>query len=273
MNRAKFLERAKKEIQQALSKREIVLVRVNRAIGEMDNVINLLGERLEDIYVVYYPELKIPDKRKYSQTVMLLRKGRDSRKELSELFGSGKANEIMNGLERTTGGDISEGDVEKFGELAKEIIVLFELRENYEKYEEKLVEDVCPNMGYLLGPHLAAKLVAHLGSLKRLSSLPGSAIQLLGAEKALFKHLKSHRRTKPPKHGLIFQHPKISSSPKKVRGKIARTLAAKIATAAKADTYTKRFIAKELREQFEERFNSIMAEFSKGKTNEVPGNR
>ena len=273
MNRSKFLERAKKEIQEALSKREVVLVRVNRAIGEMDNVINLLGERLEDIYVVYYPELKIPDKRKYAQTVMLLRKGTDTRKELSEIFGSGKANEIINGLERTTGGEISEADVGKFGELAKEIIILFELRENYEKYEEKLVEDVCPNMGYLLGPHLAAKLVAHLGSLKRLATLPGSAIQVLGAERALFKHLKSHRRIKPPKHGLIFQHPKISSSPKKVRGKISRTLAVKIATAAKADAFTKRFIAKELREQFEARYIAVMAEYSKGKTNEVPGNR
>ena len=87
--------------------------------------------------------------------------------------------------------------------------------------------------------------------------LPASTIQVLGAEKALFKHLKN-RRISPPKHGIIFQNPRIAGSPKAVRGKIARALANKLALASKADAITKRYMGDELLKDFEERYNEIM---------------
>jgi len=83
-------------------------------------------------------------------------------------------------------------------------------------------------------------------------------------EKALFKHLKN-RKIPPPKHGIIFQHPRISSSPKKVRGKIARTLANKLALAAKADAFSKRRISAELKKEFDGRYAEIMKEYQSGK--------
>ena len=136
--------------------------------------------------------------------------------------------------------------------------------------------DICPNISKVAGPEIAAKLVSHVGSLKRLSVLPSSTIQVLGAENALFKHLKN-RRIKPPKHGIIFQHPRISGSPKAVRGRIARALAAKITIAAKADGFTKRDISKMLLDDFEKRYQEIMADFAKEKSkvkkNEIPGSR
>lgn len=112
---------------------------------------------------------------------------------------------------------------------------------------ESAVTDLAPNTTELVGPMIAARLIAHAGSLRKLAMLPSSSIQLLGAEKALFRFKK--QGGKPPKHGVIFQHPLISKSPYARRGKHARLLSAKIAIAAKADMFTKRFIAPMLKDQ------------------------
>ena len=90
-----------------------------------------------------------------------------------------------------------------------------------------------PNLSALLGPELAARLVAQAGSLDRLARLPSSTIQVLGAERAFFEHLRG--RAPPPRHGLLFLHPAIQSSPRTERGKLARALAGKAAIAARLD--------------------------------------
>jgi nucleolar protein 56 len=103
-----------------------------------------------------------------------------------------------------------------------------------------------------------------VGSLSRLAFLPASAVQVLGAEKALFKHLRN-KNIPSPKHGIIFQHARISSSPKSVRGKIARALANKLSLAAKADAFSKRRISPGLKADFDARFAQIMAEYEREK--------
>lgn len=95
--------------------------------------------------------------------------------------------------------------------------------------------EACPNMHTLLGGSLTARLVSLAGGLERLSSLPSSTIQLLGAEKAMFRYLKSGKR--PPKHGVIYQHPDICRAPYWQRGNISRALAGKVLIAAKVDRY------------------------------------
>lgn len=116
------------------------------------------------------------------------------------------------------------------------------------------VKDLAPNISEIAGPMIAARLLAHAGSLRKLSMLPSSSIQLLGAEKALFRFKKEGG--KPPKHGVIFQHPFISKVPYKERGKNARLLSAKISIAAKADMFTKRFIAPILKEKLTEQIKN-----------------
>ena len=90
-----------------------------------------------------------------------------------------------------------------------------------------------PNLSALLGPELAAKLLAQARGLDRLARLPASTIQVLGAERAFFEHLRG--RAPPPRHGLLFLHPAIQSAPRGERGKLARTLAGKVAIAARLD--------------------------------------
>lgn len=90
-----------------------------------------------------------------------------------------------------------------------------------------------PNLSALLGPELAARLLAQARGLDRLARLPASTVQVLGAERAFFEHLRG--RAPPPRHGLLFLHPAIQSAPRHERGKLSRTLAGKVAIAARLD--------------------------------------
>jgi len=111
--------------------------------------------------------------------------------------------------------------------------------------------DIAPNLSHLAGSVLAAKLIAKAGSLRKLAMFPASTIQLLGAEKALFRAKKTN--AKPPKHGLIFQHPYVHSKPRRLRGRAARVLSAKLTLAARADAFTGNQIGEGLRKQLEEK--------------------
>lgn len=114
---------------------------------------------------------------------------------------------------------------------------------------------IAPNVTTMVGPLIGARLISLAGGLGKLASMPASTIQILGAEKALFRFKKEGG--KPPKHGVIFQHDLINRSPRSVRGKIARLLAAKIAIAAKADVFTKRDITKVLMQDLDRRLKVI----------------
>ena len=117
------------------------------------------------------------------------------------------------------------------------------------------MKEVAPNVTALVGPLLGARLLSLAGSLEELAKLPASTIQVLGAEKALFRALRTGG--KPPKHGVIFQFPEIRRSPRWQRGKIARALATKLAIAARVDYFTGRYIGDELKKKLMERIDEI----------------
>ena len=95
---------------------------------------------------------------------------------------------------------------------------------------------VAPNLNLIAGPMLGARLISIAGSLEKLAEFPSSTIQVIGASKALFKHLRA--RAPSPKHGIIYSHPLINTAPWWVRGKIARAVAAKLSLAARIDFYS-----------------------------------
>lgn len=262
--RSAFMKKAREGTQQALTSRDMLLANVAKSIVDINKAANLMCERLEELYGVYFPELKIDDKEKYAKMILVLDKKNPDAKEISKLVGSGKSNEIINNASRSLGADLSEDDLGQCKVFAQQMVELYAMRANYEKYQEKLARELCPNICEIAGADVAAKLVAHVGSLARLAVLPSSTVQVLGAERALFKHLKN-KRIAPPKHGIIFQHVSISASPKKVRGKIARLLANKITTAAKADHFTKNNISIQLKKEFEDGFSRIMADYERSK--------
>jgi nucleolar protein 56 len=142
---------------------------------------------------------------------------------------------ILDAAKRSKGGDITLENLAIVKRLADEVIAQSDLRRVLADHIEVAMETVAPNVKELLTAAVGARIISKAGSLARLATLPASTIQILGAEKALFRALKTGAR--PPKHGLLFQHPLIHSAPKWQRGKIARAVASKVAIAARIDHY------------------------------------
>ncbi|MCX8197335.1 MAG: NOP58 family protein [Candidatus Micrarchaeota archaeon] len=253
--REEFIKKAKLKVQDAISSPDLLLIHTVSAIDELNRVSNLLFERLVEWYGVYFPEFKTNDPAKFVQGVLVIDRENLDQKEIEMAFGQ-QAQSIIQKAKSSIGAKLSQEDLKQIRQLAAQLQLLWKLRDEIEKYQEALANKICPNMAYVAGPSLAAKLVAQAGGLKRLVLLPSSTIQVLGAEKALFKHLKTG--SKPPKHGLIFQHPLISKSPRKLRGKLARALAAKIAIACKADAITGNFIAEKLKAKLDAQMKRIL---------------
>ena len=264
--REKFLRKTKKRVKEELSSRDMLLGHCAKMLEGIDEAMHILTEKLEDAYRIYFPEFPVRDREKFVKAVLKI----DNKKEidealLSEVVGKSLAKALVEQGKSSIGANLKQKDVIMLKEMAKRIELLRELKEQMVRYTEELANEVCPNLCCLLGPTLSAKLVAHAKSVQRLALMPASTIQVLGAEKALFKHLRTKGRVKPPKHGIIFQYAKVCGSPKKVRGKIARALATKISMAAKADAFTHHFIGERLKEEFERRYREIMSELEKRK--------
>jgi nucleolar protein 56 len=155
------------------------------------------------------------------------------------------------------GSEVTSHSVEIF---AGQIESLIEYKDYLEGEIEELMKRKAPNTSGLVGPLLGAKLLSIARGLDRLASMPASRIQVFGAERAMFRHLKE--KGKPPKHGIIFQHPTISKSPWWQRGKIARSLAAKIAIASRIDAYSDVDRSEELKADFMKRYEAVKKAFS-----------
>jgi nucleolar protein 56 len=135
------------------------------------------------------------------------------------------------------GKDLAEGlkEDENMSTLARAILSLREYRKDTEADVSTATRALAPNLSALAGPILAARLISRAGGLHYLAKMPSSRVQVMGAEKSLFKHLKGQAPS--PKHGIIFRHPAIMGSAKKLRGRAARALAAKLAIAARLDQF------------------------------------
>ncbi len=146
-------------------------------------------------------------------------------------------------------------DLSMIQNYADQIISLDNYRIQLEKHLEGMIEKIAPNINVLIGSLIGAKLIAKAGSLQKLAYMPASRIQLLGAEKALYRFLKTGE--KRPKHGLIFQWNQIRSATPWTRGKIARVVAGKIGVAAKVDYFNGEFIGDSLKLEIEEKLREI----------------
>jgi nucleolar protein 56 len=150
-------------------------------------------------------------------------------------------------------------DVSVVQDLALSLAELYETKAKLEVYVQKRMEETAPNLTALLTANLGARLISLAGGLGRLATLPSSTVQLLGAEKAMFLHLRSGKA--PPKHGIIFQHPAVHRAPYWQRGKVSRTLGAKATIAARVDFYKGEFIGERLKAEMEKRVEEIKQKY------------
>lgn len=217
---------------------DLHIIQAINTLDETDKIINLLSSRVREWYGLHFPELDnlIDTITGYSKIVMAgKRENLTQNTYLDAGFPEEKAEMLSLLQKKSRGGQISDENLAIVQNISKQVLDLFELRQSLEKHIESQMELVAPNISAILGSAVGARILAKAGSLKRLATMPASTIQVLGAEKALFRALKTGAQ--PPKHGLLFQHQLVHASPKWQRGKIARAVAAKAAIAARVDVY------------------------------------
>lgn len=260
-----------KEISLSLSKRGItkfaqqkdkVVIQVIATIDDIDKTINFFAGRLRDWYNLHFPEASnlLEDHHQFFRFISEMNGRSLISSELLEEKGFEKiAEKILTAAESSMGAEFSEEDLEPLKNMAKTMLELAKRRQELTKYLEKIMSEITPNLTGLIGPLLGSRLIHLAGGLKELAFLPSTVIQVLGAEKALFRSLKTG--TKPPKHGVIFQHADIHNAPKWQRGKISRVLSGKIAIAARIDTFTGDIRYEELQKDMEERIKEIRKKY------------
>lgn len=210
-----------------------LIVQCIGTIEELDRAANMLSKRFREWYELTNPEYSrsIQD---HASFIRLVTEGADKR------------------IDDSMGKILPAEDMHAMLELGKKIDSMYRLRKHLEEYVKASMESLCPNTLAVAGPLVGAKLLAHAGTLKRLSEMTSSTVQILGAEKALFRHMKTG--AKAPKHGVILQHPLLQKAKMKDRGKVARALADKISMAAKIDYFKGQFIGDKLIRGLEEKF-------------------
>ena len=218
---------AESKIKLYYTKGDIELVQMVRMLDEMDNVINRLIERATEWYIVQNPKFS----RKYKSV---------------------SAKKMV---------DIIRREKNSLGRLGYEIERLSNERTRLMREISDRADIIAPNCSALVGGLVAARLISRAGSLSRMAMMPASAVQVLGAESALFTHLRGN--TPSPKHGIIFQHRRIHNAGIGVRGKVSRVLGGKLAIAARLDYYRGE-IAPDFLEKAQERIDSVFASGEEG---------
>lgn len=221
------------------------LIQAINSIDEIDEAISKLIERIREWYALYFPEM---DTIKNNETYIRLISQNKTKEEILKAKPDAFPQDILD-----LDDNINPMDLEIMNNYAKSIHELQKSRKSIEDYIDSKMESIAPNLRLLVGSTLAAKLISHAGGIKRLAMYPSSTVQIMGAEKALFRHLKSGDR--PPKYGLIYQHPQVRGAKWWNRGKIARMLAGQISFAARRDIFTKTFdenIADDFKSKVEE---------------------
>lgn len=225
------------KMKEASGEEDKLIIQATNSIDEIDESISKLTERIREWNALYFPEIDVIQN---NESFINIIADSENREEIinnpPESIQSIQSIDIENG---SSGADIEIEDITMINDFAKSIQSLQSTRRKTEEYIDKKMEKLAPNLRNLLGSTLGAKLIAHIGGLKSLAMYSAATIQIMGAEKALFRHLKTGER--PPKHGLIFQHPQIRTNPWWVRGKIARTLALKISLAVRKDVFSGEF--------------------------------
>lgn len=212
-----FIAISKKQIKDSFSTDNLIIQTIN-SIEELKRTLNLHSKRLREFFELTAPEVskKVEDHENLAH--MIVEKSKETLEKQFKVTDS-------------CGAELAAHDYEQIQELARTNLMIAGLIHTQETYLESTMEKYCPNITILAGSLIGAKLIAHVGSLKKLAFLPASTVQILGAEKALFRHLRSGARG--PKYGYLFNHSIVQNA--KNKGAIARKLAAKISICAKVD--------------------------------------
>jgi nucleolar protein 56 len=246
MDREEIREKALKRTREDISETDRVQLMV-KAVKNMDQIKNSQSNEMEafrDWYSLHFPELEA-EIEEDEHLVKILSRG-VNREELDPF-------EEM--AENSTGMALGEEDEKIIEKYVDSLGSRQKLIDEIGDYVEKIAKEEMPNVSVLLGPVLGARIVQLAGGLEELAKKPASTVQMFGAEKALFRHLREGGN--PPKHGILFEHEFVSPLHADERGKMARFLANKTVIAARLDQYGDKEKGDELREECREKFEQL----------------
>ena len=257
-------ELIKKKVKKAGEQEDIIIIQIIETLDILKKSISLFMSRLREWYGLHFPELTdklVEDNVILAEMISIL--GNRENFSINNIaknfeFNEKRIERIQHLASNSMGADI---DLTIIREYAKQVLSLDKYRIELESYLEDLMEQFAPNLTTIVGSLISAKLISKAGNLKKLAYMPASRIQLLGAEKALYRFLKTGE--KQPKHGLIFQWNLIRGSKPWNRGKISRLISGKIGIAAKVDYFGGEFVADSISKEIEEKIKEIDIKYPK----------
>jgi nucleolar protein 56 len=181
------------------------IIEAVEAIDDLNETCNILSERLKEWYILNFENTHLPGEELARKIIGMEETGKDTQLKIMQSFSSS-------------------------------LLASYKTRDLIEEYLKDNMQIIAPNITNIAGHILGARLLSIAGSLEKLAFMPSSTIQVIGANNAIFKHLKG--KASSPKHGLIFRHPLINTSPGWQRGKIAKILSSKISLASRYDLYS-----------------------------------
>jgi len=229
----------KTKVELRKERKDKLIMHIIGVIDDLDKDLNVFSERLKEWYGLHFPESAklFPSNEKFTEMV-------------AKYGHREKIREHLKHAKESSGMGFDKDDIESVQKFSKTLSEFFNTRKELVDYLERIAEKTIPNISSVAGSMLGARLLAYAGGLDKMAKMPTSRVQLLGAEKSLFRHMKD-KRSKPPKYGVIFGHPLIQNAPQDKKGKVARLLASKISLASKIDFFSKDNRGKELKKQLE----------------------
>ncbi|ESK85424.1 small nuclear ribonucleoprotein [Moniliophthora roreri MCA 2997] len=241
-----------------------MIIQAIALLDQLDKDVNLFSMRVREWYGYHFPELVklVPDNYQYARAAQFIGDkdtlNEDKLPELEAILDDNAttARNVLDAARGSMGSSLSEVDMMNIHAFAGRVVSLAEYRKSLVDYLTEKMNQVAPSLTALLGERIGARLISHAGSLTNLSKYPASTVQILGAEKALFRALKTKGNT--PKYGLLYHSSFIGRAGPKHKGRISRFLANKCSIASRIDCFSENPSAKfgeALRAQVEERLS------------------
>lgn len=217
---------------------DTMIIQAIALLDDLDKELNTYAMRCKEWYGWHFPELAkmITDSVAYARIILTMGvRSNASETDLSEILPEEVEEQVKAAAEVSMGTEITEDDLNNIKALAEQIVDFAAYREQLSNYLSSRMKAIAPNLTAMVGELVGARLIAHAGSLTSLAKAPASTVQILGAEKALFRALKTKHDT--PKYGIIYHASLVGQASGKSKGRIARTLAAKAAVSLRYDCF------------------------------------
>jgi nucleolar protein 56 len=255
---------SRSKVKFSVQKNDNHIIQAIATIDHLDKAVNLFSMRVREWYGWHFPELVkiVSDNTKYAQLALLIKDKKslddESLHDIAAIVDDDEAvaRSVLEAAKVSMGQDISDADMENVMAFAARVVSLNKYRKSVGAYLVSKMSIVAPNLAALIGETVGARLISKAGSLTNLAKYPASTVQILGAEKALFRALKTKGNT--PKFGIIYHSSFIGRAGAKNKGRISRFLANKTSIASRIDNFSETPTTKfgeALKAQVEERLN------------------